>query len=195
MNPLRFLTVLSCLCVLSACSSAPSGRATNTHFAKTKHPVTAAKTPEACAPCETPSAPPSVHAAAVAPAAPAPVPAPVPVAPTPPPPPRVVEPVPTPPAVVAAPDSAPAPFLNATRTGNTVKLTWALPVNAGGYRSVEVMRNTSSTAQGRSRVRALRASVTELEDTAAPAGQVYWYWIKLTAVDGSVSNMGPTEAK
>ncbi len=154
-----------------------------------------------------------VPAPAPAPAAPAPVVVPTPVAepaPVTPPPPVVVTsppvtlaPEPTPvapvvavpePAPVPEPPPAPEPKLEAARSGSNVRLAWVLPATPGGYRAIEIMRNTSSNATGRGRVRAVRATVTSLEDTVPDAQANYWYWLKLTPVEGGVINLGPIAA-
>ena len=114
---------------------------------------------------------------------PAPAPIPVPV-----PPPVVVMPPPPPPA----PPSA-APALQALRSGTAVHLNWTLPENTDGYRGIEIMRNDEIRPNGRTRIRAVRSSVTQLDDTLPDPNRQYWYWIKLTATDGSVTNLGPFE--
>jgi hypothetical protein len=125
--------------------------------------------------------------------APVPVPAPAPVA--------VVKPAPAPVAAVVAPAAKPpaaAPTTEnpvvTTRDGAVVQVSWVLPVSDVGYKAVEIMRNDRSDAPGRSRVRAVRASVTTIEDTVPDAETDYWYWIKLTRVDGQVQNLGPVPA-
>jgi hypothetical protein len=118
-----------------------------------------------------------------APVAPAPEPAPVPVV--------------TAPVVVAPAQPDPAAFkapLVATRSGATVHLEWSLPPSASGYRAIEIMRNSQAQAAGRGRVRAVRAETTSLEDTLPDAAASYWYWLKLTHVDGTVQNLGPFAA-
>lgn len=105
-------------------------------------------------------------------------------------------PIAPPVTVVSPPVTAPSlePGIRAVRTGANVLLTWTLPLATDGYRGIEIMRNDRDTPSGRNRVRAVRASVTELEDTLPDPGARYWYWIKLTATDGAISNLGPTEA-
>lgn len=183
MKLIRALLALACLFALCACSS--WSPAHPFQFRNTKRPVahvTPAPAPAAVpvvtepAPVETPAPVPSV-------VAPAPEP--------------VVTPAPEPAPVVTNPSpltAEPAPVLNATRSGSTVKLTWTLPSEADGYRAIEVMRNTASVAQGRGRIRAVRATVTGIEDTVPDATARYWYWLKLTTTSGTVSNIGPVEA-
>lgn len=96
-------------------------------------------------------------------------------------------------AVEPAPVS-PAPGLVATRSGEVVTVRWTLPESPSGLRAIEIYRNSHETTSGRSRVRAVRASVTELHDTVPDAGADYWYWLKVTHVDGSVQNYGPSAA-
>lgn len=146
----------------------------------------------AAAPVATPPAP----AVAVNPATPAPV-----APPTPPPAPVVVvKPTPPPPPVVAPP-AAPAAAIPTdanpvvtTRNGSVVQVAWVLPVSDVGFKAIEIMRNDHEQAQGRGRVRAVRASVTSIEDTVPDPEANYWYWIKLTRTDGQVQNLGPAAA-
>ena len=73
-------------------------------------------------------------------------------------------------------------------------MSWTLPPSDVGYKGIEIMRNDRDQAQGRSRVRAVRSTVTNLEDTVPDASAEYWYWIKLTGQDGQVQNIGPVHA-
>lgn len=187
MKHVRFVFALTSLAALNGCNSI---YLTNSEYGKArraalKQQPAAEATPEA--PVVTAPVEPVAPAPVVVEAAPVmPPPAPVPV---------VIEPAPpVAVAVVPAPVALSEPGLRATRSGLAVKLDWKLPEVEGGYRSIEIMRNTSAVAQGRGRVRAVRASLTELEDTVPLAGERYWYWLKLTAADGRVSNMGPVEA-
>lgn len=189
MKLIRALLALASLFALCACSSwSPSHPF---QFRNTKRPV--APVAPAPAPAAVPVVP---ESAPVETPAPAPVPAPAVVAPAPEP---VVTPAPEPAPVVTTPspltsEPAPAPVLNATHSGSTVKLTWTLPSESDGYRAIEVMRNTASVAQGRGRIRAVRATVTGVEDTVPDTTARYWYWLKLTTANGTVSNIGPIEA-
>lgn len=101
-------------------------------------------------------------------------------------------------AVVPAPIEAPKPDeaapLATARGGATVKLAWLLPVSDVGYKAIEIMRNDRAEAPGRARVRAVRATVTSLEDTVPDAAADYWYWLKLTREDGQIRNIGPVAA-
>jgi acyl carrier protein phosphodiesterase len=81
--------------------------------------------------------------------------------------------------------------LKALRKGGLVRVYWALPVSANGYRAIEIMRNTQEQAAGRARIRALRASITEIEDTVPDIQANYWYWLKVTHADGTIQNIGP----
>lgn len=129
-----------------------------------------------------------------APSQPRPAPAPVksPVAPAPAPVTvTVVAPVATP--AQAEPAAFKAPLV-ARRSGATVHLEWILPPSATGYRAIEIMRNSQVQPTGRGRVRAVRAETTSLEDTVPDAAASYWYWLKLTHVDGTVQNLGPFAA-
>ncbi len=181
-------SILSLL-ALSACSTAPSERTlTLRHGRVILTPVPATSAPEAATPAPTP-APTTVSSAPVS------LPPPVPAIPPPPPPPPV--PVPAPAPVVVAPPLPPAPAVpnfQALRTGATVRLSWTLPESADGYRAIEILRDSDPNPSGRGRVRAVRASVTQLEDTLPNSSADYWYWLKLTAPDGSVANFGPFEA-
>jgi hypothetical protein len=75
-----------------------------------------------------------------------------------------------------------------------VTLAWTLPETSEGYRAIEVMRNTTSSAQGRGRIRTVRATVTGIEDTVPDTAAPYWYWLKLTTTSNTVTNLGPFEA-
>lgn len=186
MKLIRAFLALASLFALCACSS--WSPAHPFQFRNTKRPVAHVT------PAPAPAAVPAVSEPAPV-ETPAPVPAPAVVAPAPEP---VVTPAPEPAPVVTTPspltsEPAPAPVLNATRSGSTVKLTWTLPSEADGYRAIEVMRNTASVAQGRGRIRAVRATVTGIEDTVPDTTARYWYWLKLTTTSGTVSNIGPVE--
>lgn len=100
--------------------------------------------------------------------------------------PVVVAPVVPPPA-----PAAPEPGIVAVRDGGLVRLSWVLPESASGFRGIEIMRNNQEQASGRTRVRAVRSTVTQLEDNVPDAAKNYWYWLKLTHVDGTVENLGP----
>ncbi len=56
------------------------------------------------------------------------------------------------------------------------------------------MRNDRSSPDGRTRVRAVRAQVTSLEDNVPDAAANYWYWLKLTDANGRLQNIGPVAA-
>jgi hypothetical protein len=125
---------------------------------------------------------------------PPPPPAPVVVAkPTPPPVPVVVAPVVKPAAPAPAAPTAENPVV-ATRVGAVVQVSWVLPVSDVGFKAIEIMRNERSEAPGRGRVRAVRSTVTTIEDTVPDSEANYWYWIKLTRTDGQVQNLGPVAA-
>ncbi|HSI09129.1 MAG TPA: hypothetical protein VK985_11140 [Rariglobus sp.] len=187
MKLLRACLALSSLLALCACSS-PSRPFQSKINKRPVAPSPAAPTP---VPVATPAAPSPEPT-------PAPAPAPEPVVVAPPPAPEpVATPAPEPAPVVAAVTpvvTEHAPALRATRTGSTVTLAWTLPEAADGYRAVEVMRNTTSIAQGRTRIRSVRATVTGLEDTVPDATAPYWYWLKLTTPANTVINLGPFEA-
>ena len=185
-SPILLGSALSVL-ALAACSTAPSqGSFTPRHGR-----IVAIPAPEAPAP--EPVVPPPAHAAASVSSAPVTVPVPVP--PPAPPPPPVPVPVPAP-VVVAPPPPPPAvvaPSFKALRSGTNVHLSWTIPENPDGYRGIEIMRNDNIRPTGRARVRAVRGSVTQLDDTLPDPSRDYWYWIKLTSTDGSVTNLGPFE--
>lgn len=83
--------------------------------------------------------------------------------------------------------------LNAERDGETVKLTWTLP--EGEWRAVHITRNTNANPRNRSGVKSVRIEVSSYTDTIPDANAQYWYWLKLTAKDGSITNLGPAQAK
>ena len=91
--------------------------------------------------------------------------------------------------------STPLPALHATRTGAVVTLDWTLPPASVGYRSIEIMRNTSDAPRGRTRVKSVHASVTHFDETLADANAIAWYWLKLTNADATIQNFGPVQAK
>lgn len=80
------------------------------------------------------------------------------------------------------------------RQGATANIRWTLPEVPGGYRAIELMRNTQITPAGRARVAAVRATTTGYRDLLPDVLANYWYWLKLTAADGSVVNHGPYPA-
>lgn len=123
---------------------------------------------------ELPAAPVSAPVVVVAPVVAAPAPEPVPA------------PAPVAPARTAG--------IVAKRSGGLVNLSWTLPESASGLRAIEIMRNASELAPGRTRVRAVRASVTGMEDQVPDAAAAYWYWLKITHQDGTVQNFGPVAA-
>jgi predicted phage tail protein len=102
---------------------------------------------------------------------------------------------PTPAATPAAPTPAPAVpapkeiVLEVARTENEVSLTWTLP--EGEVRMLEIMRNTSSNAQGRDRIGTTRATVKVYSDRVPDAAATYWYWIKITRPTGEIINSQP----
>jgi hypothetical protein len=175
------------LLALSACATAPSSER-SVILRRGKLIVTeAAPAPAAPAVAEAPApVAPVEPVVVVTPALTAPEPvAPVAVTPAPVPPPApVVAPPPPPPVVVE-------PGIVATRSGGLVQLSWTLPASESGFRAIEIMRNTQEQPSGRSRVRAVRATVTTLEDVVPDAAANYWYWLKLTHVDGTIENLGP----
>jgi hypothetical protein len=185
----RLCFVLAALFTLSACTSWQELREFHSRKKSTQQ---ATQTAAAPAPSVTPSVAPSEPAQ---PEAPAPVIVPEVVAAP------IVPPANTTPEPAAAiviptpPPAAPEPMLKAAKTDQRVNLTWTLPVVTNGYKAIEIMRNTSDTAMGRTRVRTVRATVTAIEDQVPQAAEHYWYWLKLTTTDGVVSNIGPVEAK
>lgn len=191
-SPVLLASAAFSVLALAACSTAPSGRElTLRHGRVILTPVAAAPVTEAATPAPTPA--PSV----VVSSTPVSLPEPVPVVPPPPPEPAPVPPPVPEPVVVAPPPPPPAPAtpnFQALRTGSTVRLSWTLPENADGYRAIEVLRDSDPNPSGRGRIRAVRASVTQLDDTLPNPASDYWYWLKLTAPDGSVSNFGPFAA-
>ncbi len=84
--------------------------------------------------------------------------------------------------------------LATSRAGAIVQVSWVLPPSDIGYKGIEIMRNERSEASGRARVRAVRSTVTNLQDTVPDANADYWYWIKLTRQDGQIQNIGPVAA-
>lgn len=202
-QPLVLASVLILLagCATQTQSNLRRGRIIN-HDAPAPAPVAvkpAAKPVAKPAPV-TPKPAPAVVAAPVVPAAkpaaPAPVPTPPPAAPAPAAPaatPVVVAPAAPAPAAPPVAPAAAAPVV-ARRNGAVVDVSWTLPVSDIGYKAIEIMRNERSEAQGRARVRAVRSTVTSLQDTVPDAQSDYWYWIKLTRTDGTIQNIGPVAA-
>lgn len=190
------LLALVALALASGCASGPS------KFSLRRGDIIRS---DACAACcatadqpasETTTAP--ATTVAFRPATLAPAPASV---PPPPPPPSpaavVVAPPPMPPATLPPPPPpvpVAQPGITATRHGSVVQLSWTLPQSSGGYKAIEIMRNTRDQAAGRGRVRAVRPSVTQLEDALPDAQANYWYWLKVTHADGTVQNFGPSAA-
>lgn len=172
MKLVRLSLILSSLLVLSACCSWEELRQFHAWPAK---PVAAPQDRPA------PAAQPMTPAPAPEPAVTAPMSAPA-----------VATPVA--PVMVETPAPAAEPALRATRSGAQVTLAWTLPVREDGYRAIEIMRNNSDSPKGRTRVKAVRSSVTRLDDTVESASERYWYWLKLTAPDNTVTNLGPVEA-
>ena len=185
------------LALLAGCVTQPQVTVRRGKIIKLDQPAPA-PAPLAVAPRPAPATIPVAHAAPITPAAPTPV--------APPSPPvlvtsPVIVPAPARPetstpeatiAPVAAADSA-AP-LSARRDGSVVQVSWTLPASDVGYKAIEIMRNDRDQAQGRSRVRAVRATVTTIEDTLPDSASEYWYWLKLTRQDGQVQNIGPVAA-
>ena len=150
--------------------------------------------PAVSAPVVAPVAVKPVTPAPVVPTQPTPPPAPITVVtPTPPPAPAVVAPVAKPVVPVPPAPSADNPVV-AARAGSVVHVSWALPESDVGFKAIEIMRNDREQAPGRGRVRAVRSTVTTIEDTVPDANANYWYWIKLTRNDGQVQNLGPVAA-
>lgn len=171
------------LLLLSACQTTPSENSAVLR----RNKLIEAEAQPAPAPAPTPAITPA-PVVVVTPATPAPVVTPA--APV-----VVVSPPVTPAApVVVLPPPAPvlAPgTLQTKRSGATVRVTWALPESASGFRAIEIMRNTQEQPSGRTRIRALRASVTEIEDIVPDVQANYWYWLKVTHTDGTIQNCGP----
>ncbi|OAM88067.1 hypothetical protein OH491_09355 [Termitidicoccus mucosus] len=92
-------------------------------------------------------------------------------------------------ATAVATDSS----LKAERDGETVKLTWTLP--KGEWRAVNITRNTSANPRNRVGVKSVKLEVTSYTDKVPDANAHYWYWLKLTAKDGQITNIGPVQAK
>lgn len=194
MNFVRFCFALACLSVFSACNSSSAFYRFTHHQKKTaraacpSEPAVVASPPPANAPAAEPFSPPIMVGTPSVTAVETPVTTTPEIA--------VAPEVATPPmpVAVAVTVAAPEPGLRATRSGQQVTLEWTLPVVEDGYKAIEIMRNNTDSAKGRGRVRAVRASVTELDDTVENASERYWYWLKLTAADGVVTNLGPIEA-
>ena len=182
-SPLLLASASASLLVLAACSTAPSPRDITLRHGRVILTPVATPAPETVAPAPAPA--PSVVSSA-----PVSLPAPVPVAPPPPP-----EPAPTPVVVPPPPPPVPAaPTFQALRSGASVRLSWTLPEISDGYRAIEILRDSDPNPAGRGRIRAVRASVTQLDDNLPDPSAEYWYWLKLTAPDGSVTNLGPFAA-
>lgn len=177
---------ISAVLTLSACSTAPTGQSVRLRRGTVQ--IIATPTAPTAQPQDEPVAPPTPTPPPVVASIPPPAPVAVVIPPAP-----VPAPVPVPVAVPVPPPAAP-PILTAKKNGSSVRLAWTIPENQDGYRSIEIMRNTSETPQGRGRVRAVRASVTEADDNLPDPAASYWYWLKLTAADGTVQNLGPFPA-
>jgi hypothetical protein len=191
----KTLVLTSLLLVgLAGCATQPKTVLRRGKIIKSDTPTEQAAPPAKAAPVvSTPVAPVVVKPVAPAPVVPPPPPPVVVAKPTPPPAPIVVAPVVKPAAPVPAAPTADKPVV-ATRAGAVVQVAWVLPESDVGFKAVEIMRNDRDQAQGRGRVRAVRASVSNIEDTVPDADANYWYWIKLTRNDGQVQNLGPVAA-
>ncbi len=198
-TPLALASLL--LVLLAGCATQPQTTVRRGKIIKLDTPVAQAAPPAKAAPVP---AGPTPAPATPKPVTPVPAPVAVP-APKPVPAPVVVSPAATAPApVVVAPAAKPeipvAPVassekpLVASRAGAVVQVAWVLPESDIGFKGIEIMRNDRDQAQGRTRVRAVRSTVTTLQDTVPDASANYWYWLKLTRQDGQVQNIGPVLA-
>ena len=96
-------------------------------------------------------------------------------------------------------DRAPAPAvpspgsgvrLTAARNGAEVLLSWEIPPMEE-IRLIELIRNTKSDTKGRGRVASVHAHPGHYADRLPDATATYWYWIKITLVNGRITIAGP----
>ncbi len=80
--------------------------------------------------------------------------------------------------------------LNLARNGNEVIVTWSIPSDMA-IKRFEIYRNTHSDVKGRGRAGSVRTEPAVFLDQVADAGQIYWYWLKITLPDERVVNVGP----
>ena len=80
--------------------------------------------------------------------------------------------------------------LHVARNGKEVLISWILPDNTE-VKQFEIFRNTRDQALGRGRVAAVRTTPAIYYDSLPEEGTKYWYWLKVTFVDGVVVNVGP----
>lgn len=92
------------------------------------------------------------------------------------------------PAEPGSPEVAQRGALEVARSGDDVLLTWTLP--EGEVRTLELYRNTTEQAPGRTRIGSPRVDVRMWSDKV-PDDQTYWYWVKITRPNGIVVNIGP----
>ncbi len=102
---------------------------------------------------------------------------------------NVVNPVPTP-----NPTPTPGPVtkrvdLQAVADGNSVRLSWSL--TGITPRAQEIYRDTDANPKGRGRVGFMRSG-TEFVDHNVTPGTTYFYWIKVTESDRTVTNSQAT---
>lgn len=104
----------------------------------------------------------------------------------------------TSPALPASPPASPArteaelvksTTLQVARNGNEVIVSWVLP--KADIKQFEIFRNTRDQAPGRTRAAAVRTDPPVFHDTVADAQITYWYWLKITLVNGETVNIGP----
>jgi hypothetical protein len=99
------------------------------------------------------------------------------------------------------PSSTPAPVeatdvdafkksqINVVRNGNEAIISWVLP--DAPIRQLEIFRNTRDQAPGRTRAGAVRPAPAVFHDTLPDDDATYWYWLKITLVNGETVNVGP----
>ncbi|WP_428242922.1 rhamnogalacturonan lyase [Gynuella sp.] len=81
---------------------------------------------------------------------------------------------------------APSVELFSSVYNGAVSLSWN--IHNANIRGLEVYRDTDSNPSGRTRIGIVSASTRNFTDTTAERGRTYYYWIKMTEQDGTVTN-------
>ena len=84
-------------------------------------------------------------------------------------------------------------LFDAVSTKNSIDLNWTI---AGiQVKSIQLMRNTSSSTVGRGRIAIPAANATSYSDTSAVDNTDYWYWLKITDVNNVAYNSASVQGK
>ena len=84
-------------------------------------------------------------------------------------------------------------LFDAVSTKNSIDLNWTI---AGiQVKSIQLMRNTSSSTVGRGRIAIPAANSTTYSDTSAADNTDYWYWLKITDVNNVTYNSNSVQGK